>query len=53
MIEEHNDFNNAVQAVIDYLDANTNGNNWEDALLIVTADHDHNLYGPANVWVGY
>ena len=46
MIEEHTDFNNTVQAVIDYLDANTNGNNWENTLLIVTSDHDHNLYGP-------
>lgn len=46
MIEEHGDFNNAVQAVIDYLDADTNGNNWQNTLLIVTADHDHNLYGP-------
>ncbi|MGD9310013.1 MAG: alkaline phosphatase [Desulfosarcina sp.] len=48
MIEEHTDFNNAVQAVIDYLDANTNGNNWENTLFIVTSDHDHNLYGPAS-----
>jgi alkaline phosphatase len=46
MIEEHTDFNNAVQAVIDYLDENTNGNNWRNTLLIVTSDHDHNLYGP-------
>ncbi len=46
MIEEHTDFNNTVRAVIDYLDANTNGNNWENTLLIVTSDHDHNLYGP-------
>jgi alkaline phosphatase len=46
MIEEHTDFNNTVQAVIDYLDNNTNGNNWENTLLIVTSDHDHNLYGP-------
>jgi len=46
MIEEHTDFNNAVQAVIDYLDAGTNGNNWGNTLLIVTSDHDHNLYGP-------
>jgi alkaline phosphatase len=46
MIEEHMDFNNAVQAVIDYLDAGTNGNTWGNTMLIVTSDHDHNLYGP-------
>jgi alkaline phosphatase len=45
MIEEHTDFNNSVQAVIDYLDAGTNGNDWSNTLLIVTSDHDHNLYG--------
>jgi alkaline phosphatase len=46
MIEEHIDFNNAVQAVIDYLDAGTNGNTWGNTMLIVTSDHDHNIYGP-------
>ena len=46
MIEEHTAFNDAVQAVIDYLDADTHGNNWSNTLLIVTSDHDHNLYGP-------
>ena len=40
MIEEQIDFNKAVQAVIDYLDNNTNGNNWSNTLLIVTADHE-------------
>ncbi|MDT8380410.1 MAG: alkaline phosphatase, partial [Desulfotignum sp.] len=40
VIEEQTDFNNAVQAVIDYLDNNTNGNNWGNTLLIVTADHE-------------
>jgi alkaline phosphatase len=46
MIEEHTDFNNSVQAIIDYLDAGTNGNTWGNTMLIVTSDHDHNLYGP-------
>ena len=46
MIEEHTDFNNTVQAIIDYLDNNTNSNNWDNTLLIVTSDHDHNIYGP-------
>lgn len=40
IIEEQIDFNNAVQAVVDYLDNNTNGNNWGNTLLIVTADHE-------------
>jgi alkaline phosphatase len=40
VIEEQTDFNNAVQAVVDYLDNNTNGNNWGNTLLIVTADHE-------------
>lgn len=39
-ITEQVDFNNSVQAVVDYLDANTNGNNWNNTLLIVTADHE-------------
>lgn len=40
VIEEQIDFNNAVQVVVDYLDNNTNGNNWGNTLLIVTADHE-------------
>lgn len=40
MIEEQMDFNLSVKAVVDYLDANTNGNNWTNTLLIVTADHE-------------
>ena len=46
-IEEQLDFNKAVKSVVDYLDSNTNGNNWENTLLIVTADHETgNLWGP-------
>jgi len=40
MIEEQIDFNEAVEAVVDYLNNNTNGNNWGNTLLIVTADHE-------------
>jgi alkaline phosphatase len=40
IIEEQIDFNNAVKAVLDYLDRNTKGNNWDNTLLIVTADHE-------------
>ena len=46
MIEEKMEFDDAVAAVSAYLDANTNGNNWANTLVIVTADHDHLLLGP-------
>jgi len=36
LIEETLDFNNAVQAVIDWVEANSS---WEDTLLIITTDH--------------
>jgi len=37
MIEEQIDFNKAVQAVVDWVEANSS---WSETLLIVTADHD-------------
>jgi alkaline phosphatase len=46
MIEERIEFDDAIAAVSSYLDANTNGNNWSNTLIIVTADHDHLLFGP-------
>jgi alkaline phosphatase len=46
MIEEKMEFDQAVEAVSAYLDANTSGNNWSNTLLIVTGDHDHMLMGP-------
>ncbi|QDU32607.1 Alkaline phosphatase precursor [Poriferisphaera corsica] len=46
MIEEYIDFHQAVKAVSDYLTHNTDGNNWGNTLVIVTADHDHLLCGP-------
>ncbi len=50
MIEEQIDFNKAVQAVVEYLDRNTNGNNWGNTLLIVTADHETGyLWGDGRV----
>jgi alkaline phosphatase len=50
MIEEQIDFNNAVSAVAQYLDKNTNGNNWGNTLLIVTADHEcGHLWGDGRV----
>jgi len=37
MIEEQIDFNNSVQKVVDWVNANSN---WTETLLIVTADHE-------------
>ena len=54
LIEEQTDFDNAVQAVCDYLDAGANGNNWSNTLLIVTADHETgHLWGAADGSAGY
>ena len=46
MIEERAEYDDAVAAVSAYLDANTNGNNWSNTLVILSADHDHLLLGP-------
>jgi len=46
MIEERIEFEETVEAVSAYLDANTNGNNWSNTLVLVTGDHDHLLLGP-------
>ncbi len=40
MIEEQNDFNNTVASVVDWIEDDTNGSNWDNTLLIVTADHE-------------
>ena len=50
MIEEQIDFNKAVEAVVEYLNHNTKGNNWENTLLIVTSDHESGyLWGDGRV----
>jgi alkaline phosphatase len=46
MIEEKMEFDEAVEAISAYLDADTAGNNWSNTLVIVTGDHDHLLLGP-------
>lgn len=46
MIEEMVDSQNTVQAIIDWVDRADTDANWKNTLLIVTADHDHLLYGP-------
>lgn len=44
MIEEQVDFNDAVEAVVEWTRANSN---WEETLLIITADHETGqLWGP-------
>ncbi len=44
MIEEQIDFNRAVEAVVDWVNANST---WDETLLIVTADHETGqLWGP-------
>lgn len=43
MIEEMQDFERAIRAVIEWVEA---GDGWEHTLLVVTADHDHLLWGP-------
>jgi len=53
-VEEMIDYNKAVRAVCDYLDANTAGNNWSNTLVILTADHDCGLLlGPNADKVAY
>ncbi len=50
-IEEQMDFNASVAAVVAYLDAGTNGNDWSNTLLIVTADHETGgLWGAAGTY---
>ena len=44
MIEEQIDFTNAMEAVVEWVDAHSN---WDETLLIVTADHETGyLWGP-------
>ncbi len=45
-IEEHRDFNLAVQSVVDFVDLGGDDIDWTNTLLIVTADHETgNLWG--------
>ena len=46
MIEEMVDSQNTVQAIIDWVNRADTDANWNNTLLIITADHDHLLYGP-------
>ncbi len=53
MIEEKMEFDEAVEAVSAYLDADTAGNNWSNTLVIVTGDHDHLLMGSDSDTIPY
>lgn len=46
MIEEQIASNDTVQAIIDWVNRADTSATWDNTLLIVTADHDHLLYGP-------
>lgn len=46
MIEEYADFDEAVQAVVEYLESGEHAATFENTLLVITADHDHLLFGP-------
>ncbi len=46
MLEEQIDSYNTVQAVIDGVNRADTAATWDNTLLIITADHDHLLYGP-------
>jgi alkaline phosphatase len=46
MVEEHIESDSAVQGVIDWVNRPDTAATWDNTLLIVTADHDHLLYGP-------
>ena len=46
MIEELNASDDTVKAIIDWVNKKSTAATWQNTLLIVTADHDHLLYGP-------
>ncbi|GJD95363.1 alkaline phosphatase [Methylobacterium iners] len=53
MIEEYIEFNNSVRTVVDWINSPTSRATFEDTLLIVTADHDHLLFGPEGATIPY
>jgi alkaline phosphatase len=40
MLEENIDFDHTVQTIIDWVEDASNGSNWQNTLVIVTADHE-------------
>ena len=53
MIEEEIASNDTVQAIIDWVNRADTDATWDNTLLIVTADHDHLLYGPDGATVPF
>jgi alkaline phosphatase len=53
MIEEYIEFDQAVRFVLDWIDSPESRVSWDDTLLIVTADHDHLLFGPEGETIPY
>lgn len=45
-IEEYDEFDAAVRAVVEWIERPDTPADWSNTLLIVTADHDHHLHGP-------
>ncbi len=52
MLEENIDFDDSVKAVIDWVNDRSNGSNWENTLLIVTADHECGHLQPVGTVTG-
>lgn len=53
MIEDMTESNTTVQAVIDWVNRADTAATWDNTLMIVTADHDHLLFGPDAATVPY
>jgi alkaline phosphatase len=50
MMAEQVDFDNSVKAVMDWISDGSNGSNWGNTLLIVTADHETGgIWGPGTL----
>ncbi len=53
MIEEQIASDDTVKAIIDWVNLKRTAASWDNTLLIVTADHDHLLYGPDGATVAF
>jgi alkaline phosphatase len=53
MIEEHIASNDTIKAIIDWVNRADTDASWDNTLLIVSADHDHLLYGPDGATVPF